>query len=243
MVSGSGYVLCGTPRTGSTLLCGLLSSTGVLGRPESYFREPDERAWAERLGVPVVGERAVSYSRFAGAVQAAGSTDNGVFAARIMWGSVGRIVEGLGKAAHESDAAALERALGPLSFIHLRREDVVSQAVSWARAEQTGFWHHGDTAGRRPRLDLRQLTCLYERIHSANLAWRDWFRRQGVEPYEITYEGLVSDPGATVRGIADWHRASVPASWEPSSPHRRQADETNQEWSTALRDALARPRG
>ncbi|MEI2809525.1 MAG: Stf0 family sulfotransferase [Nocardioides sp.] len=78
VASGSGYVLCGTPRTGSTLLCGLLSSTGVLGRPESYFREPDERAWAERLGVPVVGERAVSYSRFARAVQAAGSTDNNV---------------------------------------------------------------------------------------------------------------------------------------------------------------------
>jgi len=45
------YVLCGTPRTGSTLLCGLLRSTGVLGRPESYFREPDEVAWAARFGL------------------------------------------------------------------------------------------------------------------------------------------------------------------------------------------------
>lgn len=86
------------------------------------------------------------------------------------------------------------------------------------------------------------MTGLYERIHSDNLAWRDWFRRQGVEPYEITYEGLVSDPGATVRSIAAWHRGSVPASREPSSPHRRQADETNQNRATALRDALARAR-
>ncbi len=46
------YVLCGTPRTGSTLLCSLLCSTGVLGRPESYFREPDEVAWAPYLQKP-----------------------------------------------------------------------------------------------------------------------------------------------------------------------------------------------
>jgi hypothetical protein len=37
----SSYLLCGTPRTRSTLLCGLLTSTGVAGCPESYFRQPD----------------------------------------------------------------------------------------------------------------------------------------------------------------------------------------------------------
>jgi LPS sulfotransferase NodH len=50
-VAPSSYLLCGTPRTGSTFLCSLLASTGVAGRPESFFREPDERWWAERLGV------------------------------------------------------------------------------------------------------------------------------------------------------------------------------------------------
>ena len=40
------YLICTTPRTGSTLLCGLMASTTVAGRPESYFREPDEQLWA-----------------------------------------------------------------------------------------------------------------------------------------------------------------------------------------------------
>lgn len=31
------YVICATPRTGSTLLCGLLESSGVAGHPASYF--------------------------------------------------------------------------------------------------------------------------------------------------------------------------------------------------------------
>ena len=35
----------------------------------------------------------------------------------------------------------LERCFGPLKFVYIRREDVVAQAVSWARAEQTKVWH------------------------------------------------------------------------------------------------------
>ena len=31
------YLVCATERSGSTLLCELLSGTGVAGRPEEYF--------------------------------------------------------------------------------------------------------------------------------------------------------------------------------------------------------------
>src|SRR4051794_11021098 len=34
-----GYLVCATPRSGSTLLCELLTSTGVAGRPAEYFEE------------------------------------------------------------------------------------------------------------------------------------------------------------------------------------------------------------
>lgn len=80
------YLLCATPRTGSTLLCSLLSSTGVAGRPESYFREQDEHAWAARLGVPIAGDGSFDYLAFGRAAARAGRTPYGVFGARIMWG-------------------------------------------------------------------------------------------------------------------------------------------------------------
>lgn len=105
------YLLCGTPRTGSTLLCGLLTSTGVAGRPESYFRKPDERAWARRLGVPVAGDGSFDYRLFVRAARSAGSTPNGVFAARVMWGTMHRIVDGL-EAAPGRAAAGSEQAEG-----------------------------------------------------------------------------------------------------------------------------------
>jgi LPS sulfotransferase NodH len=193
-VTPSSYLLCGTPRTGSTFLCSLLSSTGVAGHPESYFREPDEPWWAERLGVP-----GADFPRFVAAVSAAGRTGNGVFTARVMWGSIEHVVGRLPAAA--SDLAALERALGPLRLVHLRRADAVAQAVSWTRAEQTGYWQQDDERRAPPRLDLDRIDATVRTIRAHDQAWSDWFDRQGAVPLRVAYEQLVRDPGATVRRI------------------------------------------
>ena len=45
-----GYVICGTPRTGSTLLCGLLASTKMAGDPHWFYRRQNIAEWAERVG-------------------------------------------------------------------------------------------------------------------------------------------------------------------------------------------------
>ena len=158
------YLLCGTPRTGSTLLCGLLASTGVAGRPQSYFRQPDEQACARRLGVPVAGDGSFDYPSFVRAARTSGSTPNGVFAARVMWGTMHRIVDGLAPAGGRRNLDVLADAFGPLRLVHLRRDDVVGQAVSWARAEQTGYWQDGDTSLAQPRFDLDQTADLVRTI-------------------------------------------------------------------------------
>jgi trehalose 2-sulfotransferase len=107
------YVLCGTPRTGSTLLCSLLCSTGVLGRPESYFREPDEVAWATRFVLATEGGRVRDYRAFVNSALSAGTSESGVFGARIMWGSLDRMMESLGRVPGKPDLLILEEALVP----------------------------------------------------------------------------------------------------------------------------------
>src|SRR3954469_3299609 len=37
VVATRSYLVCATPRSGSTLLCRALAQTGVAGRPEEYF--------------------------------------------------------------------------------------------------------------------------------------------------------------------------------------------------------------
>jgi LPS sulfotransferase NodH len=238
MSTPASYVLCGTPRTGSTLLCSLLAATGVLGRPESYFRGPDEVSWAGRFGLPHDGSQVVDYGGFIGAVRAAATTNNGVFGARVMWGSMDRIVTGLKGTRDRSDLAVLERALGPLRFVHLWREDVVAQAVSWCRAEQSGFWQQGDSQVRLPHLDLDQMKEMVGTIREHNAEWQSWFTVHGVRPHTVTFEQLVQDSRATVEGIACLVGVIIPEAWRPSSQHQKQADGLNAEWESALRAAL-----
>lgn len=229
------YVLCGTPRTGSTLLCSLLRSTGVLGRPESYLREPDEIAWAAKFGLATEGGRVLDYRAFVDAARSAGTSNNGVFGLRIMWGSLERVMEGLSGVPGKPDLPILEEALGPLTFVHLRREDVAAQAVSWCRAEQTGYWQQGDVGAQGPHPDIAQTRLLMGTIQEHNAAWRAWFDAQGVEPHTVTYEQLVRDRLRVVQGIAAKLAVELPSDWRPQSPHRKQADELSRAWADALR--------
>lgn len=232
MSTPGSYLLCGTPRTGSTLLCNLLTSTGVAGRPESYFREPDQHAWAERFGVPVAEDGSFDYRAFTAGALRAGTTPNGVFAARIMWGTMGLLIDGLDPGRRRlRDLDVLVDVFGPLRLVHLRRDDVVSQAVSWARAEQTGYWHHGDaTASAEPRLDLDQINALVSTIHDHNAAWHSWFTAQEADPLVVTYENLIADPGHAVLRILRSVGVAAPPGWRPASSHRRQPDELNADW-------------
>ena len=238
MSAPASYLLCGTPRTGSTLLCSLLAATDVLGRPESYFREPDEVSWAERFGVAHDGSRVVDYGNFMRAVRAAATTDNGVFGARVMWGSLDRLVTGLQEPPHRSDLEVLERALGPLRFVHLWREDIVGQAVSWSRAEQSGYWQLGDGRVRPPQLELDRMTEIVGIIRAHNEAWRSWFTGRGIRPHTVTYEQLVSGNCATVESIAAFVGVALPEQWRPDPQHQKQADGLNAAWAAALRAHL-----
>lgn len=234
----TGYLLCGTPRTGSTLLCGLLTSTGVLGRPQSWFREPDEVDIARKLGVPVARGRPADYRHYVRAVGVDGRTPNGVFAARVMWGSLNHVVAGLAGPDEACDLDVLQDALGPLAVVHLRRTDIVAQAVSWCRAEQTGFWQRGDIVHREPSEDARQLLEFVRTIRDHEKAWRDWFGLNGVQPVELTYEGLVDDAADAVGRVVDRLGVVLPHGWRPRPADTRQADDLNRRWAAALRAAL-----
>jgi LPS sulfotransferase NodH len=84
------YVMCGTPRTGSTLLCALLASTGVAGRPQSYFRQADVDTYATTWRIPRVPDGRFTFADYLRGALIAGRSANGVFAARMMWGDDGR---------------------------------------------------------------------------------------------------------------------------------------------------------
>jgi trehalose 2-sulfotransferase len=239
------YFLCATPRTGSSLVCGLLSSTGVAGRPESYFRAPDEAAWAARWGI-LHADGGFDYREYLRHARNAGRTDNGVFAARVMWGTMSEVVAKLGAVfggRAGSDLDVLQNAFGATRFVYLSRADASAQAVSWLRAEQTDVWF--ETAGSRrgepvdePRFDRGRIEELVRTIEQHDAAWHDWFASVGVEPYPVHYEDLDRDPIPTAAGILDYLGIEVPPARTFAVRHRRQADELNAEWIARYRASM-----
>jgi LPS sulfotransferase NodH len=91
------YLVCATPRSGSTLLCELLKGTGVAGRPAEYFETLRSTGFPRQprqyfQGVPEVQtllpevDPGTPERQFAwDAVLRAGTTPNGVFGAKVMW--------------------------------------------------------------------------------------------------------------------------------------------------------------
>ena len=245
------YLICATPRTGSTLLCGLLESTGVAGHPESYFRREDERSWATRWDLIGSEDGSFGFDDYLAAAISAGRTGNGVFAARVMWGTLDDVVARLGSIHPDiagSDIGLLRRALGTTRFIHLQRNDVVGQAVSWMRAEQTGLWQEIDrahlegsgTEPPKPHLDLGRIHDLVQTIDAHNVAWREWFASAAVRPHRLRYEDIVVDPVGVTRGLLDFLALEVSPELEIRAHHERLADHLNAQWADRYRARYGR---
>ncbi|HXT93287.1 MAG TPA: Stf0 family sulfotransferase [Trebonia sp.] len=243
------YLICATPRTGSSLLCGLLDSTGVAGHPESWFRQQDERAFAARWGIADPSDGTVGYAAYFRAAAAAGSTANGVFAARIMWGTMDEVTAHLAPVCPDragSAAGLLSAAFGRARFVYLRRGDVVAQAVSLLRAEQTGVWfetaHERQQPAGAPGFDFGQVRDLVRLIEDHNAAWEQWFAAEGIQPYRVRYEELAADPVRVASGVLGFLGLELPAGREITVRHKRLADELNTRWIESYRRHAARDR-
>lgn len=236
------YLVCATPRSGSTLLCSLLNSSGVAGHPASYFDPRGVGEHADAWGIDRASDGRID-DVFIRAALVAGRTPNGIFGGRVMAETLPKLVDDLAAASDPgaTDLELLAARLGRLRFVHLHRSDVVAQAVSWARSLQTHFWHPGEAmapGGQDPCYDEELIGELITRIETLEAGWATWFANQGIVPYEVTYEGLAEDPPSTASRILDWLGLKVPQDHQLEAPHqRRQADHVNADW---IRDYKSR---
>jgi trehalose 2-sulfotransferase len=237
-VPAASYLVCGTPRGGTSLLCGLLAGTGLAGRPEEYFWRDDEPEWSRRWGV-------TGFADYLRAAVAHGTTPNGVFGAKVMFGYLPDL---LGKLAALpgnqgfADRVLLERAFPNLQFVWIWREDVVAQAVSWSRAIQTGVWYQGDarrTAATPPHFDFQQIHGLAQQAIADRGGWERWFAAQQIEPFGVGYEELVADMVGTTRRVLAFLGIVPPEDVQITAGTASQADALNRQWAARYRELLA----
>jgi LPS sulfotransferase NodH len=235
--------ICSTPRTGSTLLCALLESTGVAGQPQSYFRKQDTALWAGHWGLPPEPDGSIDFAAFVQGALKAGRSPNGLFAVRIMWGTMDELAEnlrGTRTGAQGPDIQLLHQAFGTPRFVFLQREDTLAQAVSWARAEQTSVWHRLEGSGsakpaRAAVYDVEQIDGLVRTIGEHNAAWREWFAANGVTPHPVFYEHLDADPVGTVERILDFLNQDTGKARQIAATTKRLADDLSRDWMNRYR--------
>jgi trehalose 2-sulfotransferase len=270
------YLVCATPRSGSTLLCETLEATGMAGRPREYFEElketgvprrPREYFWGLRSPEVIRllpaeaqldrdSERRATWSRdeyaehFCAALRA-GTTGNGVFAAKVMWSYFPDFLElmrGIPRFAGMDDGSLLSSAFPDLGYVFISRSDKVRQAVSLWRALQTWVWREATNAPAEEPVPARRVVYsfdaighLLDQLRRQEDAWRGFFFRIGRRPLHLVYEEVASDPDAAALRVLDELR--IPGERMRSSGQRRmgrQSDEISESWVQSYLEDVSR---
>lgn len=249
MTTFRSYIICGTPRSGSTFLCGMLARTGC-GRADSYFGRPWILDFARYLGVANDGDvDALDFNRrYFSAVLAEGRAGSEIFGLRLMFDTVDdlalrldHLFPGLGSAPQR-----FERAFGRPLYVYLSRADKVAQAVSLHKASHTGLWHRAADGSELERTaphrdvgyDAGKIGALVAELTEQDRGWREWFAEHGIAPLQLVYEDFSRDPRGGLRRIlaALGHDPTCADNTTPTTA--KLADDESARWVARFREEV-----
>ena len=182
MTERRGYVVLGTPRSGTSHLCSLLAGTGVLGRPREYLN-PD------RLHL-VTGEMAAAPGNLWESICLTSLTSNRVWALKTFYEQL-----------VDSD---VWRQVVSSNIVFVSRNDKLGQAISLARARQTGQWNSNMPPRAAPFYDAGKIDrALYD------ILWQEATLRQvlaqaGTRVLWLIYEDHCLRPDKALSAIAEF---------------------------------------
>jgi len=274
------YLVCATPRSGSTLVCHALEETGVAGRPEEYFealrhsgrpRRPEEyflgvedQSIRDHLGERSVGSdpqprsplwSRAAYDRYLEWAFETGTTENGVFGAKLMWGYFGEFVSLLRNIPEYRDVplAELMPAVFPdLTFVRVVRANKVRQAVSLWKAVQTATWREDQASANsasveedgsppyrsfaeahRPQLRFhyKAIDHLLEHLLIEEASWDAFFEHSGIKPILVLYENFAADYETSTLNLLDRLGLTCAEDFEFEPRMKKQSDKINDDWT------------
>ena len=234
--------MCATPRSGSTLLCEGLAATGIAGRPREEFEQlshsglrrkpreyftgledpgfggllPEEPA---ELGEPLP---AGPYADHVRAAIERGTTPNGVFATKLMWGYVDDFIARAG--------GDLDAVFGDPAYVLVKRRDKLRQAISLWRALQTQSWRRdagSDDDHAEPVFSAAAIATLRDRLTEDERNWESFLS----SPLTLVYEDFAADLEGAVRAVLAHAGVDAPADLDIAVPMRRQSDSLSDEWA------------
>jgi LPS sulfotransferase NodH len=228
------YLICGVARSGSNLLSDGLRDTGRAGRPNQFFLPSSE----SRFRAAYNFDAEMSFADYVRGIVEKTATSNEVFAFKLMGWYLNDFLARLRESGafgetERSDLEILLKAFPRLRFIQITRREKLRQAISKARAFQTGLWkvQEGKTEAAEPQFDRSLITrCLREGEEHERI-WSAFFTGIGLAPFRVEYEELCQNYEATLRATLDFLKISLPRRAEIGPPATiRQSDELSKQW-------------
>jgi LPS sulfotransferase NodH len=238
-ISSLRYVICATPRSGSTLLCSGLASTALAGDPDEFFnpRKLFLRLQTFNLSVGSLEDYV------AGLIERTASP-NGGFGVKLMWEDLSNFLDdNLGEFPDYAPLQTVDR-LAKLfnqpKYIFVTRRDKVRQAISLRKAYETDIWKmprdksltsDNGTPQDELRFDFYRVRKLMHGIDHDEWEWMRFFKRSKIEPLTVVYEDFVANFDKTIRTTLSHIGVEVGADFEvPPMRLNKQADAVSDAW-------------
>ena len=207
-----GYAICTEQRSGSSYLCQVLASTGVLGRPLEYFNGPGMAVF--QPGYPQDAEGQLRE------ILRQGATENGVYGVKLFSANFDRLAR----------SRWVEK-LPNLLFISLTRRDLLGQAISVVRLAQTNQYSADASALREPYYDRPSIAHAIHSLAWGQARWAAFFARCGIAPLYLDYDETAAHPQAAADRIARLLGLDAPSPVDPQQVYTRiQRDALSDRW-------------
>lgn len=238
------YIVCTSPRSGSTLLCTMLRDSAIAGHPQSLFHRPSLADWRQGLDLADTA----SLPQILSTAIEAGTAGTGMFGLRLQRQSAPFFFDQITQLHPDlpSNAARLQACFGTVRYIYLYRQDKVAQAVSLVRAEQSGLWHRKADGSEYERTGIGQALAYdaaaiaeaHKTFQRNEVEWRNWFDTEQITPLHLTYEDMAENPIAQVQRVLDFLGCDATEIPVIHPALGKLADETSAAWVAQFRATI-----
>lgn len=235
----SSYTIWFSQRTGSTLLCKALESTGIAGRPREWFNCPPSLLSTYRK---------TDHAELQEYLWKLGSTDNGVFGVNHSYYEphFSQLIETLEKfpACQPNEirrTIVWEQVFPNHRHIFMTRRNKIRLAVSWWRAIQSGEWHLSTGEQRKP-VDLSNaysfdaINQLYNECSMREAGIQEFLAEGGIIPLNIFYEDFIQNYEGTIRMILGYLELDSRSVTIAPPALTKLADKVSEEWVQRFRE-------
>lgn len=216
------YLIASTPRCGSHFLGHALSAMGGFGVPLEYLNKGNFSGWKMRFGDLRVRGLLREIVRHR-------TSPNECFGIKAHWSQF-RPFLGTGKLAP----------LGTIGHvIHIYRRDLLGQAISFEKANQTGQWISGAPAQGEAVYNYRKIVKVAENLRAQNRAWGAYLAKDyDGAVFRIDYKDLISTPEHNLAQIRDFLAPNSDAVPQVSKRTENQSDGVSVDWRARFLEDL-----